>query len=250
MQDDSVNKPMNEFAPESLLEDLAESLQIPPSRYEAAERSFKSVGEWLQRDASTLRDLDTQIYIQGSFRLGTAIRPISGEDDYDVDLVCEVGESKEHVTQRRLKEKLGHELRAYAVAQQLEEPEEGRRCWTLNYADSAQFHLDTLPAIPDGTRKRLLLEQSGLSTEWAQDAIAITDRNHRNYDVVSDDWPHSNPKGYSEWFRSRMTNLFEQNRRVLALEARVEVEDIPSTGCGRLFNQRFRFSSGTETSCS
>ena len=212
---------------ESLLEDLAESLQIPPSRYEAAERSFKSVGEWLQRDASTLRNLETQIYIQGSFRLGTAIRPISGEDDYDVDLVCEVGASKNHVTQRQLKEALGRELRAYAVARRLEEPDEGRRCWTLNYADDAQFHLDTLPAIPDGARKRLLLEQSGLSTEWAQNAIAITDRNHRNYDFVSEDWPHSNPKGYSEWFRSRMTTLFEQSRRVLALEAQAEVEDIP-----------------------
>ena len=212
---------------EALLGDLAESLQIPPSRYEAAERSFKSVGEWLQRDASTLSISGPQIYVQGSFRLGTAIRPISGEDDYVVDLVCEVGASKNRVTQRQLKEALGRELRAYAVARRLEEPEEGRRCWTLNYADDAQFHLDTLPSIPDGARKRLLLEQSGLSTEWAEDPIAITDRNHRHYDSVSEDWPHSNPKGYSRWFRSRMTNLFEQRRRVLALEAQAEVEDIP-----------------------
>lgn len=29
---------------EELLEDLAESLQVPPSRYEAAERSYKSLG--------------------------------------------------------------------------------------------------------------------------------------------------------------------------------------------------------------
>ena len=218
---------MNQSALESLLFNLAESLQIPPSRHEAAERSFKSVGTWLQRDASTLRDVDSKVYVQGSFRLGTAIRPISGEDDYDVDLVCEVEVPKDRVTQRGLKQALGQELRAYVKAHQLKRPQEGRRCWTLNYADGAQFHLDILPAIPDGARKRLLLEQSGLSTAWAHDAIAITDRSHVNYDVISDDWPHSNPKGYSEWFRSRMIALFEQNRLALASEAHADVEDIP-----------------------
>ena len=40
---------------EELLEDLAASLQVPPSRYEAAERSYKSVGEWLHRAASRVR---------------------------------------------------------------------------------------------------------------------------------------------------------------------------------------------------
>ncbi|KZD07361.1 nucleotidyltransferase [Oceanibaculum pacificum] len=212
---------------EELLEDLAESLQIPPSRYEAAERSYKSVGDWLHREASSLRQADPQVYIQGSFRLGTAIRPVSDAEDYDVDLVCELSASKARVTQAQLKAALGRELKAYAAAHGMDDPEEGRRCWTLPYADSAQFHLDTLPAVPDGARKRLLLEQRGLSTEWSDTAIAITDRDHPNYRLVSDDWPHSNPKGYWEWFRSRMKVVFEARRLKLAMEARASVEDIP-----------------------
>lgn len=150
---------------EALLEDLAESLQIPSSRYEAAERSYKSVGEWLHREASCLRTADPQVYIQGSFRLGTTIRPVTETEDYDVDMVYELSASKTQLTQAQLKAALGYELKAYADAHNMVQPEESRRCWTLNYADGAQFHLDTLVAIPDGKRQRLLLEQRGYSTQ-------------------------------------------------------------------------------------
>lgn len=212
---------------EELLEDIAEALQIPPSLHEAAERSYKSVGEWLRRDKSRLQGANPQIYIQGSFRLGTVIRPVSDEEDYDVDLVCELSLSKAGLTQAQLKAELGDELISYADAHQIEPPEEGRRCWTQNYADSAQFHLDTLPAIPDAARQSLLLERGGFSTEWSETAIAITDQEHPHFRQVSEDWPHSNPKGYSNWFRSRMEAIFEARRRALALEARANVEDIP-----------------------
>lgn len=214
-------------AVEESLEDLAESLQVPDSRYEAAERSYKSVGEWLHRAESSVRKANPQVYIQGSFRLGTTIRPLSEEEDYDVDLVCELSASKSHLTQEQLKLALGKELKAYALAHQLDEPTPGRRCWTLNYAESAQFHLDTLPAIPDGARQKLLLEQHGYSSAWSETAIAITCSDHHNYRLISNDWPHSNPKGYSRWFRSRMKVVFEARRRVLAMEAKAKVEEIP-----------------------
>lgn len=212
---------------EEFLEDLAEALQIPPERYEAAERSYKSVGRWLSRDGSTLQAADPQVYIQGSFRLGTAIRPASEAEDYDVDLVCEVGFDKAQITQAELKALIGHELKAYAEAHRMDEPEPGHRCWTLNYAEGAQFHLDTLPALPDGIAQRRLLEARALSAAWADTAIAITDDRHPNFRVRAADWLHSNPKGYGAWFVSRMKALFEQRRAALALEAHARVEDIP-----------------------
>lgn len=212
---------------EELLEDLAESLQILPSRYEAAERSYKSVGKWLHRDASTVRAANPNVYIQGSFRLGTVIKPITNREDYDVDLVCELSLSTAKVTQENLKRALGLELVAYAKAHSLEEPEEGKRCWTQNYADGAQFHLDTLPAIPDAARQRLLLEQAGFPTRWVETSIAITDRDHPNFRVLSPFWLLSNPKGYSNWFRSRMGTVYQARLKGLALEHRAPVEDIP-----------------------
>ena len=38
----------------------------------------------------------------------------------------------------------------------MKEPEEGRRCWTQDYADGAQFHMDTLPALSDAADQRML----------------------------------------------------------------------------------------------
>jgi hypothetical protein len=52
---------------EETLEDLAESLAIPESTYEKAERSYKSLGEFLNRPASSIRQFDPQVHVQGSF---------------------------------------------------------------------------------------------------------------------------------------------------------------------------------------
>ena len=182
---------------------------MPPGRYEAAERSYKSVGEWLHREGSSVRHADPTVYIQGSFRLGTAIRPVSDEEDYDVDLVCELSLSKTRLTQAQLKALLGNELRAYAEAHGMTETGRRRRCWTQDYADEAQFHIDTLPALPDAAHQRLLLERSGFTSEWTDTAIAITDRDDPNFKQFTEDWPHSNPKGYANWFRSKMRAAFD-----------------------------------------
>lgn len=212
---------------EQALEDLAESLQIPTSRYESAERSYKSVADWLCRDQSSLKHLNPQVYIQGSFRLGTAIRPVSEQEDYDLDIVCELSASKAKTTQSSLKTSLGNELKGYAESKSMEAAQEGRRCWTLVYADGAQFHMDALPAIPDAAGMRLLLEQRALDAEWSGTAIAITDIDHKNYERTSEEWPHSNPKGYANWFHSRMAPVFESRRMAMALDESASVEDIP-----------------------
>lgn len=210
-----------------VIETLSQDLQIPRSKYEAAERGYRAVSAWLLRPGSSLVRADPQVYVQGSFRLGTAIRPISDEDDYDVDIVCELNLSKRAVTQEQLKTRLGHEIKAYASARGMIPPEEGRRCWTLNYADGSQFHMDALPSVPDGAGQRLLLEQSGFSTAWAETAIAITDKDRPNYQRIDPNWPHSNPKGYAEWFRTQMRRIFDLNRQILALSESVSVEEIP-----------------------
>ena len=212
---------------EELLEDLASSLQVPPSRYEAAERSYKSLGEWLHRDASIVRKANPKIYVQGSFRLGTAIRPSSGQEDHDVDLVCELSFSKTQLTQEQLKASIGTELRSYAIAHKMKAPKEGRRCWTQDYADEAQFHIDVLPALPDARYQRLLLAEHGFRSEWIDTAVAITDREDSQFRLITNDWPTSNPKGYANWFRSRMQAVFDARRRALALEAQASVEEIP-----------------------
>jgi hypothetical protein len=214
---------------EEFLEDLAEELGVAPGRYEQAERSYKSLGDWLHRDASGVRQYDPSVYVQGSFRLGTTIRPSTENEEYDVDSVCEFRKlSKHQVTQLQLKTLLGKEIEAYRKAQSMTKPlREGRRCWVLDYADGAQFHMDVVPALPNGQNARTLLEARGLDARWTLTAIAITDIQASTYRAITDDWPRSNPKGYSEWFKSRMAADLERRKRLLAESVRGKVEDIP-----------------------
>lgn len=201
---------------------------MPASRYEEAELRYKSVGEWLGRENSSLRDYSPEVYVQGSFRLGTPIKPVQSDEHYDIDLVCELHTTKKSLSQEKLKKMLGDEMQLYASAQGMKRAKEGRRCWTLEYAEGAQFHLDALPAIPDGERKRLILEAERLSTDFSDTAIAITDIDHVNYRALTEHWPHSNPKGYTAWFRGRMRVSFEMIREAMALSAKANVEDIPT----------------------
>ncbi|WP_439548870.1 nucleotidyltransferase domain-containing protein [Falsiroseomonas sp.] len=214
---------------EDYLAALAEELTISETRYDEACRSYASLGAWLNRPDSDVLEYDPQIYVQGSFRLGTAIRPLSDEEEYDVDSVCvlrSLGTSE--LSQKQLKTLVGDEIKAYRRAQNMVKPvREGRRCWVLSYADGAMFHMDIVPAVPNAARQRLMLEARGLDLRWSDTAIVITDIRSPVYEYISDDWQRSNPKGYAEWFRLRMGAVFERRRRALAEAIKASVEDIP-----------------------
>jgi hypothetical protein len=212
---------------EELLENVAAELEIPDSRYEAAERSYRSLSKWLDRPDSTIGSFSPGLYPQGSFRLGTVTKPVDEDEHYDLDVVCELNIKKSSVTQEALKKMLGVEIESYAKAKTMAEPDESRRCWTLDYADGAQFHMDVLPALPDGSRQRALLEARGFDAKWSATGIAITDRDHPAFKVGGDNWPSSNPKGYAAWFIGRMGVEFEARRRTLAEASGSKAEEIP-----------------------
>lgn len=214
---------------EDYLAALADELAISEARYEQANRSYASLGDWLHRPESTVLRYDPQIYVQGSFRLGTAIRPLNDEEEYDVDSVCALRLlGTGDLSQKELKKLVGDEIKAYARAQSMVKPvREGKRCWVLSYADGAQFHMDIVPAVPNARHQRLMLEARGMDLRLSDTAIVITDIRSPVYEYISDDWQRSNPKGYAEWFRLRMGPIFERRRRVLAESIRASVEDIP-----------------------
>jgi hypothetical protein len=87
--------------------------------------------------------------------------------------------------------------------------------------------MDIVPALPNGASTRLLLESRGLDAQWAETAIAITDNKHPLFYQPTTEWPRSNPKGYANWFRSRMAVAFTRKRRRLAEAAQASVESIP-----------------------
>lgn len=211
-----------------------ELLELPPGAYEKAKARYVSLGEWLGRDESTLAHNDPHIFVQGSFGLGTAIRPLLEGEGYDLDLSCKLrkGVSRGSHSQAQFKEMVRVELEGYREAKQIQEPlEEKHRCWRLYYQDEMSFHLDIVPGVPlDDSRKRVLcvaMESIGVESVVASDvaelAVYITDDRSTSYRVISDDWLLSNPDGYCKWFESKSRNSLQP---VMSLED-LRLDDVP-----------------------
>ena len=200
----------------AVLQQLLEKIELPDGAYERADKRYHDLGEWLHRPDSECAAFDPHVFSQGSFRLGTAIKPEENEH-YDLDISCclRSGLTKQNVTQQQLKALAGRDLEAYRSARNIkEELDEKNRCWRLDYADDLSFHMDIVPSIPEsdirkGELKSRMVEASRLDEELAGDvaglAVSITDKSDEGiYYVVSDNWRISNPEGYAKWFESRM----------------------------------------------
>jgi hypothetical protein len=207
----------------SILNNIAQALDLTDSLFEEAERKYKAVGAWLGEGNSPLASYSPEIYPQGSFGLGTVVRPLN--DDYDLDLAFQLAIAKGQISPYDLKKLVGDRLKANETYRRMLDVE-GRRCWTLQYADGARFHLDILPAIPDSDFP-VILKSQGLPFSWAETSIAITDRNWPNYYAISSDWPRSNPRGFAAWFRGRMLVQFVELRKQLAEATKAEIATVP-----------------------
>ena len=198
---------------------VASEIDIPPSKYRAAEGRYVAVGNWLENGDYPGCFGQPRIYPQGSFRLGTVVRPIRNgiEASYDIDLVSEMPQPKLLTTPQEVKQMVGDRLRQHETYRRLLDPE-GRRCWTLEYAeqDGVGFHLDVLPAVPD--------DHGPEGT-----AVAITDKSEAGYS-----WSASDPRGYGSWFDAKNASAFA---RVVAEQKRdiqrraslhfASVDDVP-----------------------
>ena len=131
---------------DSIFNALSESLDITETQYEAAVRSYRAVGDWLAKADSVLVSYNPIIRAQGSFMLGTMIRPLNEQDDLDIDLVCELTGKGASWTQYDLKHKVGNRLKDHETYKRMLD-EEGRRCWTLKYAQESNYHMDILPCL-------------------------------------------------------------------------------------------------------
>ena len=209
-----------------LLEAIADALDISESHYTQVVKLYESLGAWLERDESIVACYMPKIYPQGSFLLGTVTKPISDTEAYDLDLVSELDLQKTELSQEKLRDLVGYEIKAYARATNMcALPEETQRCWTLKYVNGAQLYVNILPAIPDAEPFKLFLESKGYSpSNWSDFAIAITDNTLPNYSQIAPDWSRSNPKGYAEWFRGRMRKRIGAIRKSLAQK---QVDNLP-----------------------
>lgn len=194
---------------------LAESLDVPDEAYQRAAARYNDIGQWLSdQSRSASARFKPRISVQGSFRLGTPIKPL-GTGEYDLDLACTLQEgiSMSSHSQMTLKNLVGADLERYRLDRGIKEGlDEKNRCWRLHYQDHVNFHIDTTPAIPFDPQIQVQLRErmvkAGLRDALAQTiserALGITDKRLPNYSQISPEWKISNPEGYALWFESRM----------------------------------------------
>jgi len=230
---------MNNTTKNRILEEVAGSIDIPDTAYEKAEARYKDLSEWFGRKEARCYAFNPHIYSQGSFRIGTVIRPIDDDGEYDLDMGCRlrVGATKNTHTQHQLKDLIGADLEGYRVARGIQKKrQEKPRCWRLEYSDKLNFHLDIVPSIPETFERRRLIQEaivrtgapSELASLVANLTGAITDNRRWNYRIIHDDWLLSNSEGFAIWFESRM-RLAKALMESLALQARAaKVDELPA----------------------
>ena len=161
-----------------LLDRIGIKLQLSPTTYQLAEERYITIGKWLRAQGSALSDYKPWIFSQGSLRIGTTVKP-RGRTEFDLDLVCLVfAELSQFPNPTNLLDIVEQRLNESEIYKTMIERK--NRCIRINYAN--QFHMDILPACPNPLAKM-----------QDENCIVVPD-------CKSEDWKHSNPKGYAQWF--------------------------------------------------
>lgn len=185
----------------------AKKLDISPSKYKQAIERFSSMKLHLEQGNYPGAYQIPEVYLQGSFNLGTEIRPFknSKDADYDIDLVCRLGHLKHHTSARDVKSEVGDRIKENGTYLELLDEEEGKRCWTLNYAehDGVGFHMDILPSVSENGQ--LIPPNSIAATNKEEDGTF--------------NWTTSNPKGFAVWF-------YEKNGEAFAREKLIQKQQV------------------------
>lgn len=227
-----------------IIEQILQDIDLPYEVKQKAKGRYEDLGEWLNRDESTIADYRPYIFPQGSFLLQTTIRPVKKDGEYDLDIGCKFlnGLTTANISQKELKEKLRLELESYRIARSIKaDLEEKTRCWRIEYQDNMIFHIDIVPCIPafefdsssygsffiDSYRKgELLLTESNILA-WKELSLLITDTNNKDFERISNDWHHSNPEGFAKWFRANAA--LDRARDLQSYSIRNEITDLPIT---------------------
>lgn len=202
---------MGEIIIQEEIRKIIEELDVSDSNYEKATKRYNSIADYIKN--SHLSSHNPDVFLQGSFKLGTAIKPLTEDGSYDIDIVCNFTKlRREDQSQFSLKYDLGIVVKQYSKSQSMaNEPDETKRCWTLKYVDEDNFHIDILPSVP--------------LNEKDDGYIGITDKTKSNYFDISLDWETSNPKGYAQWFRD--ISKYTVYQEIIAKRFYASVEQVP-----------------------
>lgn len=184
---------MNKRAREIDILTIIEKLDISPSMYKNATDKYNSIANYLNSHG-----LNADIYPQGSFALGTVIRPYSEDRErrYDLDFVCQVSSLRKDISAKELRETVEDVLKSgdlYGGKLHISD-----ECITIEYADinNVGFSIDIVPAIDERPDVKEVLKRISERPELIETSIRIP--KYSNGEKYK--WLTNNPKGYKQWF--------------------------------------------------
>lgn len=183
---------------------IAAEIEISEAQADKAKESYEAVGKFLNNN---IKQYDVKIFPQGSFRLGTVIKPISDKDEYDIDLVVTI--DNKFTNAKELKNIVGDVLKG--SDRYSEKIEEGKRCWTIEYAESANYHMDILPTMRSDTYFR-------------NKELIMTHKEDENSNY---EFRQTNPEAYYEWFAKRMEEEKKKLTEEYAIRNKMEIVEVP-----------------------
>lgn len=190
---------------EELLARIAEELQLDKTRQEKMETAYNAVYDLLKKDEDFFKDIEVEIYPQGSVRIGTTVKPINDED-FDLDTVMHIYDLYSKYSPTQIYNALVKVIEGNEYYKSIYEKKD--RCVRLNY--KSDFHMDILPACMPNLYEKM--------------QIAIPEKKMQS-------WSSGNPKGFAEWFlniansiKSSMLKSYSQD----LLEAKIESEPLPN----------------------
>ena len=188
-----------------LFSNLANELNISATLYDRAVTSYTALGDYIRKNNE---DWEIEVFPHGSFELGTVVKPVSDEDNYDVDLVVLIRTPKFENPQH-----LRNVIKKFLESHGRYEGniEEKKQCLRVVYSDSAQFHMDIACART--------------AYYGGNNIIEIAKRNEadRGYNFSL-----SNPRGYIDWFKKAMNfdRLMQEAHHRTKMEASTKVEKL------------------------
>ena len=171
---------------------IVEGLDITTTMYNNAVEKYKSITKFLEEKGVT-----AHLYPQGSFAIGTVVKPLvrKRNSDYDLDVICEVDYNKNSITPAKLYAELKNTFESDGrYSTKLDYYDE---CITINYSDvnGIGFSIDIVPSVHEDQETIDSMKSRSLLPELCDTSIAITT------DKASD-WGSSNPKGFQTWFEA------------------------------------------------
>lgn len=181
---------------DAVLAEVAINVQLPPGLHAKAGDRYGAVRAWIERPGSPLHGRVRAFYPQGSMAIDATISTRGTDDEYDIDIICEIDACGE--TAEELMDLLEAALAGYPQVRIRRQT----RCMTLYYADG--MHLDITPARRSGV---------------AEKVSEIVHHRHDSHEPGR--FVSMNAWGFVDWYRSRTPT---EERFALALNRRLYEE--------------------------